>query len=64
MSTQTTQSTQRYIVESPQQAQHRETVGSFYEQYGWRVRDTFTGSIPMSGTRTEARRWARELNAR
>ena len=57
----------RYTVVSPQEAQGREVVGSYAEQYGWNVRDTqadaaTTGQIFWSGSEREMRRVARELN--
>jgi hypothetical protein len=56
----------RYVVVSPQESQGREIVGSYAEQYGWKVRDTqadpATGQVFWSGGKREMRATARDLN--
>jgi hypothetical protein len=54
----------RYVVISPQEAQHREVVGSYYERFGWQVRDTEAGIVGWSGSERQMRATARDLNRR
>lgn len=64
-----TNTTPRYIVVSPQEAQNRAEVGTYAEQNGWTVRDTHanaatTGQTFWSGGEREMRRTCRDLNRR